>query len=193
MDSLPWWSPVEMREASQSERFHDRGLLLTLAGPMAEQIFGSGEDDPVRRAAIHESGHAVLGWALGRGIVDVLVRPDGSGAATMAPIGVSTAAAATCECARSGGDRAQRLPSDGRNAVAVAWLLAAVREKGRAYARELLRVRRHEARIHVNQHAALILAVAEELLKAGRLDGLQVETIIHRARLEKRSRDLSRV
>jgi hypothetical protein len=81
------------------------------------------------------------------------------------------------------------VPSDARQAVAIAWLL---RPHSRKAARELLRVRRHESRLRVNSDAHLIRAVAARLLEVGALSGSEVENVIEetlraqwRRRLEK--------
>jgi hypothetical protein len=168
-------------------RYHDFGLLVTLGGPMAEQCLWGGSN-LMERAAVHEAGHCVMAWRLGHGIANVVIRSDGSGLATTAPMGVGTAEAVALPRNESACGSRREL-SDGRQAVAVAHLL---RWPDRKAARELLRVRRHEARLRVNSDAALIKAVAGELLRVGTLTGTEVEAVIYetlraqwRQRLEK--------
>ena len=163
----------EAMPETPAARYHDFGLLVTLAGPMAEQcLWGGG--NLMERAAVHEAGHCVMAWRLGHGIANVVIRSDGSGLATTAPMGVATREAV----ALSRNELAygsQRGRSDGRHAVAVAHLL---RWPDRKAARELLRVRRHEARLRVNSDAPLIQAVAARLLEVGALSGSEVENVI---------------
>lgn len=180
--------------ATPLDVFADRDMVIAFAGPEgADVLFAGG--DLMERTALHESSHAVAAWRFGRGISDVVVRQDGTGAATLAPMGVSTE---QIEVLNSrGGNKESHAPklkpmrslSDGRRAVAIARILRA----DRSARRELLRVRRFEARLFVNRDAPLILAVAAELLAAGQLSGRQVEAIIERtvdAARQKRMREL---
>ena len=164
----------EAMPETPAARYHDFCLLLTLAGPMAEQcLWGGG--NLMERAAIHEAGHCVIAWRIGHGIANVVIRADGSGLATTAPMGAATAEAVALFRNESAYG-SQREWSDGRHAVVVAHLL---RWPDRKAARELLRVRRHEARLRVNSDAALIKAVAGELLRVGTLTGTEVEAVIY--------------
>ena len=147
----------------------DRSLVIAWAGPMAESILFTGRDQR-ERAAIHEAGHAVAGWRFGHGIADVVIRLDGSGETLFAPMGARTGALSSPRAYPA----IQRPLSDVRRAVAVSRLL----RSNRRAARELLRVRRFEARIFVNQHAGLIRAVAAKLLEVGKLTGVEAESII---------------
>ena len=145
-------------------RYHDFGLLVTLAGPMAEQCLWDGIDS-MKRLALHEAAHSVAAWRLGRVIAAVVIRSDGTGQTTLVPRGVET----------SDAPNGRRELSDGRMAVAIAWTLRADRKA----ARELLRVRRHEARLHAHADGDFIQAVADRLLDVGSLTGLEVEHVIH--------------
>jgi hypothetical protein len=163
----------EVMPETPAMRYHDFGLLVTLAGPMAEEcLWGGG--NRMERAAVHEAGHCVMAWRLDHGIAAVVIRSDGSGLATLAPrdVGTSEAVALHSSAACS----YQRESSDGRQAVAVAQML---RWPDRKAAKDLVRVRRHEARLRVNSDAALIKAVAGELLRTGSLTGNEVEKVIH--------------
>ena len=163
----------EAMPETPAARYHDFGLLVTLAGPMAEQcLWGGG--NLMERAAVHEAGHCVMAWRIGHGIADVCIRADGTGLATTAPMGVTTSGAVALHASEAAHEPRREL-SDGRQAVAVAHLL---RWPDRKAARELLRVRRHEARLRVNSDAALIKAVAGELLRVGTLTGTEVEAVI---------------
>jgi hypothetical protein len=64
---------------------------------------------------------------------------------------------------------------------------------GRKAVHELVRVRRFEARMLVHRDAVLIRAVAAELLKAGRLSGVEVEAIIARTMNAARARRLKEI
>ena len=165
--------PMPARDETAAMRYHDFGLLVTLGGPMAEQCLWD-SSNLMERAAVHEAGHCVMAWRIGHGIANVVIRSDGSGVATTAPMGVGTAEAVALSRNESAYG-SQRERSDGRHAVAVAHLL---RWPDRKAARELLRVRRHEARLRVNSDAALIKAVAGELLRVGTLTGTEVEAVI---------------
>jgi hypothetical protein len=168
--------------ATPAEQRMDRDLVVTWAGPEAVDVlfFGS---DPIERASLHEAGHCVAAWKFGHGIAGVQVRRDGSGVATFGPMGMSTS---TLQALRvhnrdetiAGDAPVMRPLSDARRSVAVSRMLRADRKA----ARELLRVRRFEARLFVNRYALLIRAVAAELLRSGKLTGLQVESIIYAAR-----------
>ena len=178
--------PMPARDETAAMRYHDFGLLVTLGGPMAEQCLWD-SSNLMERAAVHEAGHCVMAWRIGHGIANVVIRSDGSGLATTAPMGVGTAEAVALHTSEAHGPR--RELSDGRRAVAAAYML---RWPDRKAARGLLRVRRHEARLRVNSDAAIIRAVAARLLEAGRLDGIAVEHVIQetlraqwRQRLEK--------
>jgi hypothetical protein len=161
------------RDETAAMRYHDFGLLVTLGGPMAEQCLWD-SSNLMERAAVHEAGHCVMAWRIGHGIANVVIRSDGSGVATTAPMGVGTAEAVALSRNESAYG-SQRERSDGRHAVAVAHLL---RWPDRKAARELLRVRRHEARLRVNSDAPLIQAVAARLLEVGALSGSEVENVI---------------
>ena len=165
----------EAMPETPAARYHDFGLLVTLAGPMAEEcLWGGG--NRMERAAVHEAGHCVMAWRLGHGIAGVVIRSDGSGLAILAPrdVGTSEAVALHSSAACS----YQRESSDGRQAVAAAQML---RWPDRKAAKDLVRVRRHEARLRVHADAALIRAVAAQLLELGALSGTEVEHIIHEA------------
>ena len=165
--------PMPARDETAAMRYHDFGLLVTLGGPMAEQCLWD-SSNLMERAAVHEAGHCVMAWRIGHGIANVVIRSDGSGVATTAPMGVGTAEAVALSRNESAYG-SQRERSDGRHAVAVAHLL---RWPDRKAARELLRVRRHEARLRVNSDAPLIQAVAARLLEVGALSGSEVENVI---------------
>src|ERR1019366_3066596 len=75
----------EAMPETPAARYHDFGLLVTLAGPMAEQCLWDGSN-LMERAAIHEAGHCVMAWRIGHGIADVCIRADGTGLATTAPM-----------------------------------------------------------------------------------------------------------
>ena len=182
--------------ATPAEQHWDRSIVVVWAGPQAEDVLFVGRD-PIERAAIHEAGHAVSSWHFARGIADVSIGSDGSGITTTAPMGVNSAEASplyarekTKNMYSEGPSReATKLPSDARRAITISKLLRADRKA----ARELVRVRRFEARLLVNRDAALIRAVAAELLKAGRLTGLQVESIITATVNEGRARRLKEI
>lgn len=160
------------RPETPAVRHLDFGLLVTFAGPMAEQCLWDGSD-LMARAAIHEAAHCVMAWRLGHAIAAVEIRSDGSGSAITGPMSVGTAEAVALYRPEVASSR--RELSDGRRAVASAYLL---RWPDRRAAHELLRVRRHEARLRVRADAPLIEAVAGELLTRGSLTGCQVEHVI---------------
>ena len=182
--------------ATPTERHFDRSIVILWAGPQAEDVLFVG-GDPIERAAIHEAGHAVTSWRFARGIAEVAIRSDGSGITTTAPLGVNSAEALPLYALGETKDRysegpsrkAAKIPSDARRAVTIAKLLRADRKS----ARELVRVRRFEARLLITRNAELIRAVAAELLKAGRLSGLQVESIIAATVNEGRARRLKEI
>lgn len=159
----------------------DRSLVIAWAGPQAEDVLFVG-NDPIERAAYHEAGHAVSSWRFSRGIAEAVIRLDGSGVTTTAPMGVNSSEALSLNTreqnkerdAAGTGSKDAKSPSDARYAITISKLL----RTNRKAARELVRVRRFEARLIVNRDAVLIRAVAAELLKAGRLTGLQIESII---------------
>ena len=164
------------------EQHFDRELVVIWAGPEAVDVLFSGTD-VVDWAAVHEAGHVVAAWRFGRGIAGAIVRSEGSGVALLGPIGDSTASASTQslwleEPATPTAPASRREPArtDVRRAVAIARLLR--QDKTAAWA--LVRTRRFEARIFVNQHADLIRAVASELRQRGRISGLEAEQIIER-------------
>jgi hypothetical protein len=176
----------------------DRSLVILWAGPEAESVLFCGRD-PVERAAIHEAGHAVAGWRFGRGIEGAYITATGSGMATFGPMGASTKSVlpGPSITRASAGPPSNMRPasalgrplSDVRRAVKVGRLLRADRKAAWA----LVRTRRFEARIFVNQSALLIRAVAAELLKAGQLTGVEIESIITRTVNEARTRRLREI
>lgn len=156
----------------------DRALVIAWAGPQAEDVLFVGHD-PMGRAAVHEAGHAVTSWRFSHGIANVSIDLHGNGITTNSPMGVDSAEGLRLYVRENakGTDiptPARRLPSDARRAVTISRLLRTDRKASR----ELVRVRRFEARLLVYRDAELILAVAAELLKAGSLTGIQVESII---------------
>jgi len=82
-----------------------------------------------------------------------------------------------------------RYISDLRRAVGYAKMLCGNRKARH----ELVRVRRFEARLLVHRDAALIRAVAAELLKVGRLSGIEVEAIISKTLDAARARRLKEI
>lgn len=167
--------------------FYDRHLVECWAGPEAQDVLGG--HDPIEDAAIHEAGHLCAAWRFGLGIRGAFIRLAGDsgarGLAMFGYIGESTLAleeqrvafeelrAATPTWVPTARQQ-PRYVSDVRRAVGYAKMLRADRK----VAHELVRVRRFEARLLVNRDAALIRAVAAELLKVGRLSGIEVEAII---------------
>lgn len=171
----------------------DRSLVIAWAGPQAEDVLFEG-GTPIERAALHEAAHCVSAYRFSHGIADVSIDLEGNGITTTAPMGINTADALPLhvrENTKAGdtGAPVSRPPSDARRAITIAKLLRADRKA----ARELVRVRRFEARLLVNRDAALIHAVAAELLKAGRLTGIQVESIITATVNEGRARRLKEI
>ena len=170
--------------ATPVDVFLDRHLVECWSGPEAQDVLGG--RDPIDDAAVHEAGHLVAAWRFGLGIRGAFIRlAGGSGArgiAMFGPIGMTTAAIEDYRVAfeelraatPTWMPTAPRYVSDVRRAVGYARLL----RSGRKAVHELVRVRRFEARLLVNRDRLLIQAVAAELLKAGRLSGVEVETVI---------------
>jgi hypothetical protein len=122
------------------------------------------------------------------------------GIATFGPIGMTTAAIEEyrvafeelLEATPTWMPAAQPQPryvSDVRRAVGYAKLLRADRKA----AHELVRTRRHEARLLVNRYAEVIRAVAAELLRSGRLSGVEIERIIAETMNAARSKRLREI
>src|ERR1039458_5409544 len=96
--------PMPARDETAAMRYHDFGLLVTLGGPMAEQCLWD-SSNLMERAAVHEAGHCVMAWRIGHGIANVVIRSDGSGLATTAPMGVGTAEAVALHTSEAHGPR----------------------------------------------------------------------------------------
>ena len=185
--------------ATPVDVFLDRHLVECWSGPEAQAVLGG--RDSIDDAAVHEAGHLVAAWRFGLGIRGAFIRLAGErgarGVATFGPIGMTTAAIEEYRVAfeelrvvtPTWIPTAPRYVSDVRRAVGYARLL----RSGRKAVHELVRVRRFEARMLVHRDAVLIRAVAAELLKAGRLSGVEVEAIIARTMNAARARRLKEI
>ena len=161
----------EAMGGAAAARVLDCYLLMILSGPAAECL--ADDTDRRERLAIHEAGHAVQAFRIGRSIESVVIGPDG-GLTQLGAAGVPSSAALAP--GHEAGRRSRWPPSDIRQSVMLARLL---RPQSRKAARELLHVRQHEALLRVHADAPLIQAVAGELLRVGYLNGAQVEAIIY--------------
>ena len=164
---------AEAMGETAAARYLDNHLGVLLAGPVAAECLSSADHTQRERCSLHESAHAVASWRVGRVIDAVVISSEGGGLTTFAPRGGEPSRPVRTPRETMYGPRG--VPSDARQAVAIAWLL---RPHSRKAARELLRVRRHESRLRVNSDAHLIRAVAARLLEVGALSGSEVENVI---------------